>query len=129
MRGSRDLLLSVILLVLSFRSVLEAAPSVAIFNVKDYGATGQKSDNALPAIQKAIDTCAAAGGGLVYLPPGEYTSGQIRLRSHVRFHLEAGATLFVSKDTSQFQKGQYAAAIFGEDLENISIEGRGTVDW
>src|SRR5215472_4155939 len=48
--------------------------SEATFNVRDYGATGRRSDDARPSIQKAIDACAAAGGGTVYLPPGEYTS-------------------------------------------------------
>jgi polygalacturonase len=114
--------------VISVSGDVKAAAGVAVFNVKDYGTTGKKDDNALPAIQKAIDACAAAGGGMVYLPPGEYTAGQIRLRSHVRFHLEAGATLFVSTDGSAFEKAHYAAAIYGEDLENISIEGRGTID-
>ena len=34
-----------------------------VFNVKDFGATGVKADDARSAIQKAIDACAAAGGG------------------------------------------------------------------
>jgi Pectate lyase superfamily protein/Glycosyl hydrolases family 28 len=114
--------------ILGFSWSLEAAPDLAVFNVKEYGATGKKDDNALSAIQRAIDVCASAGGGMVYLPPGEYSSGQIRLRSHVRFHLEAGATLFASTDSSQYQKGHWAALLYGEDLENISIEGRGTLD-
>ena len=32
----------------------------AVFNVKDYGASGKKADDARPAIQQAIDACAAA---------------------------------------------------------------------
>ena len=107
---------------------LQAAPREAIFNVKEYGATGKKSDNAQAAIQKAIEACASAGGGTVYLPPGEYTSGQLRLRSHVRLYIEAGATVYVSKDSSAFDKGQTAALLYGEDLQNISIEGRGLID-
>lgn len=43
-------------------------PQMAIFNIKDYGATGNKAASAQAAIQKAIDACAAAGGGLVYVP-------------------------------------------------------------
>src|SRR2546430_15480970 len=74
-----------------------------IFNVKDYGATGKKADNARTAIQKAIDACAKAGGGIVYLPPGDYTSGTIHLRSHVRFWIEAGATLRSEEHTSELQ--------------------------
>jgi hypothetical protein len=100
------------------------------FSVRDYGASGQKADNATPAIQKAVDTCAEAGGGMVYLPPGEYTSGTVHLRSHVRFHLEAGATLYSSKNRADFSAKEDGreALIYGEDLQNISLEGRGTVD-
>jgi hypothetical protein len=111
----------------------------AVFNVKDYGATGIKSDDARPAIQKAIDACAAAGGGVVYVPPGEYTSGGLELRSHLRFYLEAGATLFAMDDPRAYPLKQVlffnkvdansTAALFqGDGLEDISIEGRGTVD-
>src|SRR5208337_3874685 len=105
--------------------LLGAEGNVAIFNVKDYGATGKKADSAQKAIQKAVDACAQAGGGTVYLPPGEYTSGTIHLRSHVRLYVETGATLFASQDSAVFDK---SALLYGEDLENISIEGRGTVD-
>jgi hypothetical protein len=104
---------------------------LAVFNVKDYGATGRKDQDARPAIQQALDACAAAGGGMVYLPPGQYTSGTLRLRSHVRFHLEAGATLFASLRPADFDCGQIpskAALLYGEDLENVTIEGRGTID-
>jgi hypothetical protein len=104
---------------------------MTVFNVKEYGATGKKADNAGPAIQKAIDEAAAAGGGVVYLPPGEFTSGTLRLRSHVNIYIESGATLFASEDPAAFdlQKAQSKDALFfGEDLEDISIGGRGTVD-
>ena len=101
-----------------------------VYNVKDFGATGNKSDDALPAIQKAIEA-AAVKGGTVYLPPGDYTSGTIHLRSHVNFYLEAGATLYASEDRSRFADQKVKskeALLFGENLEDISIEGRGTID-
>lgn len=107
------------------------ATGIAIFNVKDYGATGVKSDNAQGAIQKAIDACGKAGGGMVYLPPGEYTSGTLFLRSHVRFHIEGGATLFASKDMTLFNgtpKPDKAALFFADHVEDITLEGRGTVN-
>src|SRR5947209_19071644 len=90
-------------LTLSFLSPgVWAQVNTSVFNVKDYGATGRKADNSQAAIQKALDACAHAGGGTVYLPPGEYTSGTLRLRSHVRLYLEAGATLFASQDAAAF---------------------------
>jgi len=117
-------LFSVILVTLA-APLLGADGNVAIFNVKDYGATGNKAENAQPAIQKAVDACAQAGGGTVYLPPGQFTSGTIHLRSHVRFYVESGATLFAAQYDAAFDK---STLLYGEDLENISIEGRGTLD-
>jgi len=65
---------------------------------------------------------------MVYLPlvtihPADST-GEV----HVRFHIEAGATLFATMDSSAYQKSHWAALIYGQDLENISLEGRGTLD-
>lgn len=99
-----------------------------VFNVKDYGASGRKQDNARPAIQQAIDACGRAGGGTVYLPPGAYTSGQLRLRSGVRLYLEAGATVYASLESREFDAAPNSALLYGEDLHDIAIEGRGAID-
>jgi len=96
-----------------------------VFNVRDYGATGEKAQNARQAIQKAIEACATAGGGLVYFPPGDYSTGTIHLRSQVRIFIEAGATVYSIKDKSAFDRD---ALFYGEDLVNVTLEGRGVVD-
>jgi len=98
------------------------------YNVKDFGASGKRTDDARPPIQRAIDECGKAGGGTVYLPPGEYTSGQLRLRSGVRVYIEAGAVLYASLDSSQFEPAPKSTLFFGEGLHDIALEGRGTVD-
>ena len=103
----------------------ESCASIATYNVKDYGASGNKSDNCQGAIQKAIDICTESGGGTVYFPPGEYTSGTIFLRSNVRLYLEAGATLFASRDSKAYSR---RALIYGDNVENTTIEGRGLID-
>jgi hypothetical protein len=108
-----------------FLPLLGAEVSAPVYDVRNYGATGKKADNAQKAIQKAIDACARAGGGTVYLRAGQYTSGTIHLRSHVRLYLESGATLYASQDEKAFDK---AGLLYGENLEQISIEGRGIVD-
>jgi hypothetical protein len=56
---------------------LEAGGSggvMRVFNVKDpaYGAVGNGTANDYPAIQAAYNAAIAAGGGIVYLPPGTY---------------------------------------------------------
>jgi hypothetical protein len=99
-----------------------------VYNVKDFGASGKRTDDARPAIQRAIDDCGKTGGGTVYLPPGEYTSGQLRLRSGVRVYIEAGAVLYASLDSKQFEPAPNSALFFGTDLHDIALEGRGTVD-
>jgi polygalacturonase len=114
--------------LLMLAMVAGAAFAQPVFNVKDYGATGRKSDNARPALQQAIDACGKAGGGTVYVPPGEYTSGQLHLRSGVRVYIEAGATLFATLEGREFDSEKTAALFYGEDVHNIALEGRGTVD-
>jgi polygalacturonase len=42
--------------------------------------------------------------------------------------VEAGATLFASLDGKEFDSGMKAALLYGEDLRDIAIEGRGTID-
>jgi len=115
-------------IVLAFTALAGSAAAQPVFNVKDYGATGRMQDNARPALQQAIDVCGKAGGGTVYLPPGAYMSGQLRLRSGVRLYLEAGATLYASLDGREFEPAPASALLYGEDLRDIAIEGRGTID-
>jgi hypothetical protein len=46
----------------------------------------------------------------------------------VRLYLEAGATLFASLDGRQFDPPPKSALLIGEDLHDIALEGRGTID-
>ncbi len=107
------------------RSQPAAAPG-NIFDVRRFGATGKKADNATKAIRDAVEACFAAGGGVVYVPPGQYTTGAIELKNNVNLHLEAGATLFLSQDRADF--GDRRAMIYAERAKNIAVTGRGTLD-
>lgn len=44
-------------------------------SVVEYGATGDGVTNDAPAINAAINACAAQGGGEVFFPPGVYSAG------------------------------------------------------
>ena len=99
-------------------------------DVRDFGATGstqQSCHETTKAIQAAIDQCAGAGGGMVYVGPGEYVTGPINLRSNVYFYIESGATLFGSRDASDWPRGR-RAILFGDSLNNVTIGGGGTID-
>jgi hypothetical protein len=99
-----------------------------VYNIRDFGASGHREEDARPALQRAIDECGKAGGGTVYLPPGQYTSGQLHLRSGVRVYVEAGATVYASLDPRQFDPAPNSALFYGTDLHDIALEGRGTID-
>jgi hypothetical protein len=98
-----------------------------LFDVKAFGASGLRAQNATGACQAAIDACTAAGGGTVRVPPGEYSVGMIQLKDNVTLHLDAGATLFLIQDNTQFPRGR-RAMVFAENASNISVTGRGTFD-
>ncbi|MEX1241647.1 MAG: glycosyl hydrolase family 28 protein [Cyclobacteriaceae bacterium] len=102
-------------------------PVPSAFDVKKFGATGLRKDNATRAFRDAIQACTSSGGGIVYVPPGEYTVGTVRLLDHVTLHVEAGATLFLSQDRADYVREQWAM-IYAENAKNIAVTGRGTLD-
>jgi polygalacturonase len=63
-------------------------------------ADGVTKDTA--AIQSAIDMCAAAGGGIVWLSSGVYLTAPLVLKSNVTLQVDAGVTLLGSSDASDY---------------------------
>jgi hypothetical protein len=114
----------------------------AQLNVRNYGAKGDGKTKDTGAIQAAIDA-AARSGGTVYLPPGKYVSGTLRLRDRIVFRLAAGATLVASADDADFdpyEKLGYEsfadrettdfrfALLQGRALRKVGIFGPGRID-
>lgn len=101
----------------------------AIYNVADFGAKSNGSELTTVHIQNAINKCNADGGGVVYIPRGEYLVGTINLKSNVEFRFETGAVLKATTDLSQYQRHneQLAGVFYTEDAQNVSITGNGTV--
>ncbi len=118
------------------------SPSSERFNIKDYGAKGDGKTIDTRAINNAIEAASAKGGGVVVFPAGTYLSGSIHLKSHVTLHLSRGCTLVASDNPSDYDKpepnpdDQYQdfghshwqnSLIWGINLEDIAIEGSGTI--
>jgi polygalacturonase len=111
-----------------------------LYCVLDYGATGDGKALNTRAIQQAIDACAQAGGGTVYVPPGIYLTGGIVLRSNVTLYLEGGSTLLGSTSMADYpsQGGGHGRPrnvnlsgphlVFAYRAVNVGISGRGTID-
>jgi hypothetical protein len=79
------------------------------------------------SIQAAIDACAAQGGGVAYVAPGEYVTGPLWLKDNVELRLEAGAVIALSQNPADWPAGA-PAMINSEGAKNIAITGRGTID-
>ncbi|MGB6429426.1 MAG: glycoside hydrolase family 28 protein [Candidatus Acidiferrales bacterium] len=114
------------------------ANSGCIYNVTAFGAVGDGKMLNTAAIQAAIDACAKAGGGTVLVPPGVFLTGPLFLKSHIVFEVVAGATLLGSANFSDYptiagrweglDRTVFASLLTGMDLENVTIQGRGTLD-
>jgi polygalacturonase len=116
-----------------------------VFNVLDYGAKRDGSASSTAAIRSAIQSCAKAGGGTVWIPAGTYVTGAIEMVSNMTLHVDSGATVrfaanreeYPLVDLSRYEGVETrapAANIGGYKLENVAIEGHGTLtannaDW
>ena len=110
-----------------------------VFDPVSYRAKPDGKTLCTAAIQKAIDQCAAAGGGTVALAGGKFLSGGICLKSNVTLRVDEGATLLGSPNLADYPvtipayrsyTDNYTerSLIYGENLENIAITGKGTID-
>src|SRR3978361_1613645 len=63
-----------------------------VFDVRQFGATGDGKTLDTAAINRAIEMAAGGGGGTVYVPPGVYLVGTVVLKSNITLYLEAGST-------------------------------------
>jgi polygalacturonase len=137
------LVLSLLTLTLFIpQSVQAASAGRTVFNILDYGAKKDASSPATEAFQRAIQAVKAAGGGTIYVPPGNYTSGPIELFSNMTLEIDAGATVAFPATLLPFTKGRQQGIetltpvplIGGHDIENVTITGRGILtsnnaDW
>lgn len=109
-----------------------------VYNVKDYGAVGDGKTLASPAIQNAIDACAAAGGGIVTFAPGTYLSGSLFLKSNVHLRIDKGVLLLGSQNFDDYPEIDTriagiemkwpAALINAIGQKNVAVSGAGKIN-
>lgn len=111
----------------------------AVHNITSYGAVSDTTQLSTAAVQKAIDRCAAEGGGTVFVPAGNFKIGSIFLKSNVTLNLENGATLYGSTDIADYTpvKTDYVSLrthtptiqlIYADKAANVAITGDGVID-
>ena len=109
------------------------------FPITEFGAVEGGKELATDAIRRAIEACHQAGGGRVVIPPGEWLTGAIHLKSNVNLHVSEGATLKFSTDPEHYlpvvftrwegvELMNYSPLIYAFEQENIAVTGGGTLD-
>lgn len=124
-----------------FAGTRVAAAEPGMYNVREFGATGDGATLDTDAINKAIAKCSADGGGQVRFPPGRYLTGTLRLMSRAHLVLETGARIVGTTNLNMYAEPKvpsfmpearwgkwHRALILGENLEDVSISGPGTID-
>src|SRR2546428_13347910 len=147
-------LLAVVMVVAAFTAVTSAnrtdarphslADDPRFYSVKAFGAKGDGKQLDTEAINKTIDAAAAAGGGTVFFPAGNYLSTSIRMKSNIALYLDQGATIIAAETTAiaKYDLPEpnpwdayddfghthwHNSLIWGENLENASIIGPGRI--
>jgi polygalacturonase len=119
-----------------------------VFDVRQYGAKGDGRSVDTPAINRAIEAAASAGGGTVVFPAGTYLCYSIRLKSKIALELGMGCTILAADPSPQNKAEGYDLAesnqpwdpyqdfghnhwhnslFWGENLEDLVIQGPGLI--
>ena len=106
--------------------------------ITEFGAVADGVTLNTSAIQKAIDSAAAAGGGMVEIPAGTFRSGSIFLKDGVGLELAENAVLLGSTDIEDYPKretrieGHFEpwrmALVNAREMDGVRIGGKGVID-
>lgn len=73
------------------------------FNITSFGAVGDGKTLCTKALQTAIASCNAKGGGDVLIPPGIFMIGTVHLKTNIHLQLNAGAVLRGSTNLNDYE--------------------------
>ena len=115
------------------------AAQMAVGGVYDVVAKGDAVTDCTADIQRQIDACSAAGGGMVRVPAGTYLTYTLNLKSNVELHLDPGCTLLGGTDPLKYplfphsdlwraeraQRWNRRAMFYTVGQTNVSVTGSG----
>ena len=116
-------------------NTMEATLGTRVYNIRHYGAKGDGRTLDTTAVQRAVDACHKEKGGTVLVPSGDFVVGTIELKSNVTLYFSATGRLLGSGRAEDYVAGRGVppdngniVLLYAVDAENITIEGRGTLD-
>ena len=90
------------LAVVWFTAAAAFAADRPALDVRHFGASGDGQTKDTAALQKALDACAAAGGGTVLVPEGIYLTGSLVIGANTTLQLAPHANLVGSPDIADY---------------------------
>ena len=109
-------------------------------SITKYGARGDGKTDCKPAFDRAMKAAQKSGGAHIVIPAGTYRiDGPIHLVSNLCLELQEGAVLRFSPQPELYLPvvetswegtwlSNYSPFIYGKELHDVSIIGRGTID-
>jgi hypothetical protein len=125
----------------TLRAAAPTGTKLSGIDVRAYGAAGNGHNLDTKAINAAIETAAAQGGGIVRIPAGDYLCHTIHLKDGITLYLERGAILraapteqfdlFQPNRWDRFQDFGHShwrdSMICGVGVKDIAIAGPGLI--
>ncbi len=94
-----------------------------------FGCISDGITNNTSSIQAAINFIAEKGGGRLSFYVGRYLTGGLELKSNVTIELHEGAVLVASSNINDYMQFENERALlFGKNLKNVNIIGKGVIE-
>src|SRR5471030_2355818 len=106
---------------------LPVIPS-GVYNITNYGASGDGVATNTAAIQAAIDAATGAGGGIVEVPAGIFLSGPLRFASQINLRVDGTLRMLPLGKYPVGSARKAANLISGSGLHDIAVSGAGLID-
>ena len=115
----------------------ESAATHPVFNVRDFGATGDGTNKDTVAFQKALDACAGSGGEVI-VPLGNYLIGSVQMGAHTTLRFQAGSVIIGCGDMEDYplipvrwegrEEPGHRGLIYVTNAEDVTIIGPGRIE-
>ena len=107
-------------------------------SILSYSTASRDGSDWTEAFRQALTEIGEQGGGILFVPAGQYPTRSIQLYSNTTLWVDAGATISFTDDIENYElidtefegiaSKAYKPLIFADHADNIALIGRGTLN-